>query len=201
MSISGCRVKGSCPSARRLRGFTLIELMVTLAVLAILAALAAPSFSNLINSNRLIGAANDVVAGLQLARLEAVRRGQSVVVCPSTDGSSCAGSDWSRMIVFSDRNGNRQVDAPADVVIRDIVLAGSGLVIKASPNVTAQNWIRFSPDGFAWVGNQRQGGLGVCSSKLPPERNTRDVHVAVSRVSVSERAGTSDCAAPANSAS
>lgn len=173
---------------RKTGGFTLIELLVTVSVLAILTALAAPSFANLINSNRLAGAANDVVVALQLARMEAIRRGESIVVCPSADGTTCSGNNWSRLVV-------RPTGTPG-AVIRDVVLGNSGLSIKPSGNVQSQNAIRFSPDGFAWVGSHRQGALSVCSTRLPTAANTRDIRVAVSRVSVSKRNGGGNCSRP-----
>ncbi|GGK10985.1 GspH/FimT family pseudopilin [Luteimonas terricola] len=198
MSVVGLARDAAVPRRRPVRGFTLIELLVTVALLAILVALAAPSFANLINSNRLAGAANDIVAALQVARMEAIRRGQSVVICPSTDGASCAGAEWSRMIVFSDRNGNQAVNAPQDVVLRDITLAAAGMQVVPSASVGGSGWIRFSPDGLAWVGANRSGAIGVCSNRLPDASNTRDVRIATSRVSVSTRNGTSACTAPSD---
>lgn len=199
MSLAGtARNTGAVRRRGRMPGFTLIELMVTLAVLAVLAALAAPSFSTLINSNRLAGAANDLVGALQVARMEAIRRGQSVVLCPSTDGSACSGGDWSRIIVFSDRNRNEAVDAAQDVVVRDITLAAAGMRVVPSRNVSGSGWIRFSPDGLAWVGANRSGAISVCSTRLPDDRNTRDVRVVTSRVSVTTRNGTSACTAPSD---
>lgn len=59
-------------------GFTLIELMVTIAVAAILLAVAVPSFRHLIISNRLTTAANDVVTALTVARSEAIKRNADV---------------------------------------------------------------------------------------------------------------------------
>lgn len=185
---------GRSPAA----GFTLIELLVTVSVLAILAAVAVPSFTTLINSNRLAGAANDIVAALQVARLEAIRRGQNVVVCPSADGASCSGTDWSRMIVFSDSNANQAVNSPADVVIRDLTLAASGLQVRPSASIAGSGWIRFSPAGLASIGAGRSGAISVCSTRVPESRNTRDVRIVTSRVSVSTRDGTAACTAPSD---
>lgn len=61
-------------------GFTLIELMVTLTVLAILLALAIPSFAQLLAANRVSTETSELIASLNLARSEAVRRGQAVTL-------------------------------------------------------------------------------------------------------------------------
>lgn len=80
---------------RRATGFTLIELMVTIAVAAILLAIALPSFQGALRSNRVATASNEVLASLSLARTEAIRGIGPAGVCPSTNGTSCAVStDW-----------------------------------------------------------------------------------------------------------
>lgn len=71
--------------APRGRGFTLVELLATLAVAAVLLAVAVPSFNHLIISNRLTAQANDVVNRLAQARSEAVKRGTHVEI--NADGS------------------------------------------------------------------------------------------------------------------
>jgi len=76
--------------ASRPSGFTLVELMVSLAVLAILLALAVPSFQNATLGARLSGYANDLLASTQLARSEAIKRNAPVTLCRSTDGTTCA---------------------------------------------------------------------------------------------------------------
>jgi type IV fimbrial biogenesis protein FimT len=75
---------------RGARGFTLVEMMVTLLVLAILLGLAVPSFRDAALSSRLTGYANDLVASVQVARSEAIKRNATVTLCASTDGSTCA---------------------------------------------------------------------------------------------------------------
>jgi type IV fimbrial biogenesis protein FimT len=75
---------------RAARGFTLVELMVTLLVLAVLLGLAVPSFRDAALSSRLTGYANDLVASVQIARSEAIKRNATVTLCASTNGSTCA---------------------------------------------------------------------------------------------------------------
>lgn len=79
------------------RGFTVIEALITVAILAILLALTAPSFAKFIKDNRRASAVNDLIVSVQIARSEATRRGQRVVVCPSNDAqTACADkTDWS----------------------------------------------------------------------------------------------------------
>lgn len=62
----------------RCGGFTLIEMIVTVAILSILLAIAAPSFQTLLANMRLRSTAESLMAGLQLARTEALRRNTSV---------------------------------------------------------------------------------------------------------------------------
>jgi type IV fimbrial biogenesis protein FimU len=64
------------------KGFTLVELMVTVAVLAILVTVGIPSFVSLLNNSRADTEVSDLVRGLNYARLEAINRGVSVQVRP-----------------------------------------------------------------------------------------------------------------------
>ena len=126
------------PAPRGAAGFTLVELMITVAVMAILAAIATPAMQGLLNGNRLNGAAGELTAAMQLARSEAVRRNVRVRVCGSSDGSTCAGgTSWSQVIV---RQPNGTVDDPA--VVRSFQPSGSLQV--SGPG----NPIEFRPSGL-----------------------------------------------------
>lgn len=80
----------------RNKGFTLYELMVTLAVAAVIVSFGVPGFSSMVQNNRAVTHSNDLITALNLARSEATRRGVAIQVCSSTDGATCSGStDWS----------------------------------------------------------------------------------------------------------
>jgi len=89
-------------------GFTLLELMVSIGVLAILLAIGVPTFQNVIRNNRIAGSTNELVTALTYARSEAMKRGDPVTVCASSDEAVCTGdTDWSTgWIVFVDTDGN-----------------------------------------------------------------------------------------------
>jgi len=95
------------------RGFTMVELIVAIAVVAILTTLAAPSFIKLIQSNSMSSVVNTFLADMRYARSEAIRRGGNVVLCRSSNAETTAtcgtGSTvgWeSGWIIFHDLNGS-----------------------------------------------------------------------------------------------
>ena len=79
----------------RSRGFTLLELMITIIIAAILVAIAVPGFQGFIKRNAVTSTANSLLADLQYARGEAVSRRAVTIVCPGTTATGCAtGKDW-----------------------------------------------------------------------------------------------------------
>lgn len=81
------------------RGFTLIELMVTVTVLGVLLSLGVPSFARLIASNRITTQTNEFIGGLNLARSEAVRRGLAVAIRSNAGSGVDFAAGWT---VFTD---------------------------------------------------------------------------------------------------
>lgn len=132
----------------RVSGFTLIELVVTLAIVAVLVVITIPSFRLLIDRQRVVSEVNSFVADLRYARSEALKRGLSVSICPSTTGTTCLGqNNWSGgWIVFADANGSGTIDGTGDPVLRIRPGWTSGDTFSASPSLTA---ITFTREGMA----------------------------------------------------
>ena len=158
--------------SRGAAGFTLVELMVTLAVAAILMAIAIPNFTALINGNRLTSTANELVSSLQLARSEALRRNTQVRVCRSDDGKSCAGAgQWSRWITLV---------VSTNEVLRDASTKAPLQVTSGASQIT------YSADGLARSGGAlHTNDLVVCIPTTRPPDNQRVVNLfSGSRVAV-----------------
>ena len=93
-------------------GFTLTELMITLAVAIILLAVGIPAFNSMVANNSAAAQVNEIVTALQLARSEAAKRGLRVSLCSKgdpdpTDLSCGQGDEWvNGWLVFTDAGGN-----------------------------------------------------------------------------------------------
>ncbi|MGH8037146.1 MAG: GspH/FimT family pseudopilin [Stenotrophomonas sp.] len=103
-------------SSRRSKGFTLVELMITLVVMGVVAAIAFPSFQNLIRSSRAATAHNELIGMVNLARNDAIRNNQGGVVCGSSNGTTCNGQWGVGIMTFSDTNGDGAFSAGEPVL-------------------------------------------------------------------------------------
>ncbi|MEB0135122.1 GspH/FimT family pseudopilin [Actimicrobium sp. CCC2.4] len=88
-------MKRSLPRVRQPAAFTLIELMITIAIAAILLSIAIPSFSTMLGNNRLTARANALLTALNFTRSSALTQNISARLCPlGVAGSATCGTDW-----------------------------------------------------------------------------------------------------------
>jgi len=121
-------------------GLTLVELMVTLVVGIILLGAGAVSYQRMQANNAAVAQANSLVAGVALARSEAVKRNATVAICPKAAASTTCGAagDWiNGWLVFVDKGGTTGAyDAGTDTLLRQgDALPGSPLVTSTVTNI------------------------------------------------------------------
>ncbi len=149
---------------RRTSGFTLVELLITLAIVTILLTQAVPAFRSVITNNKLVTKTNQLVTVLYLARSEAVKRGSRVTFCKSADGVQCAnvGGYEQGWLVFTDPNNDGDFGAGERLIRSTNASANAGVTI--SGNAPVAQYVSYMPGG--WVrqtnGALQMGTLTVC---------------------------------------
>lgn len=150
----------------KIDGFTLVELMITIAVAAILLATATPSFTSLIQNHRLVAQHNDFVANLNLARSEAVKRGVRVTLCKSADATHCTNAGgWEQgWIMFVDRDNDAVLDDDEEILRVHAPLKGDS-TLRGTSDVA--NYIAYVPGGFTRLvgGPPQTGTLILCDAR------------------------------------
>lgn len=135
---------------RNVRGFTLTELMITLAIVAIVLTAAVPSFQNFVLDNRLTTQTNDLIADLTFARSEATKRSGTVRVCvkeSATEACDTAAPAWGlNRIVWVDANNDNLI-AAGEVLRRRDQLDGNNVLLASNiPPI-----LTFGREGFTNV--------------------------------------------------
>jgi type IV fimbrial biogenesis protein FimT len=149
----------------------MIETLVVMAIAAILLSVAVPSFQYVTNVNRIAGEVNGLLGDLQFARVEAIKEGQTVTACTSSNGTSCDGSSaWNGgWIVFADANGNATVDA-GESVLRVQSPFTSTDTFTATNGVSA---VTYNRDGFATGASIAAGTLITLHAATPNIDSTK----------------------------
>ena len=191
-------------------GFTLVELMITLAIVGILLLVGVPSLKTFMQSNQLIASTNELLSALHVARSEAIKLNTRVSICDSSNGTSCGlTGDWSNgWIVFVDAGGNLTntglpcTAANTDCLLRvhdgipDNQLSVSGLDANSAAITSFTFTARGMPKDVAGI--SESGTFSICS--FDDSNNvigSRAVVLSLSgRVRVSDNAAVISC--PAN---
>jgi len=174
-------------------GFTLLELMIAIAVGAILLVLALPDFTTALQKNRIGSAADQLYVSLAEARGEAVKRRSAVHICPSADNDSCRNDgDWSDgWLIFVDTNDNNLRES-GEPIIKAVPGTSLASGVSLGNEVAVANFVAFEATG-ATIGTGTSGAFWIChsNSSVP----SRQINVSLSgRIEDTTRTQT-DCGA------
>ena len=132
------------------RGLTLVELMTTAGVAALTLTLGVPSFQKALTSVQRDHVTSELSATMLLARSEALRRGATVTVCPSSDGVTCitnGSSDWGLgWMLFTDLDGDLVLDGGTDDRIQRVQFARAGFTLTSQSAIA--RGVRFDATGL-----------------------------------------------------
>ncbi len=119
------------------RGFSVLELMVTVAVLLIGLTIVVPGLGQLVQSNKLVSTSNELQLAMTYARMEAIRQNRAVVFCHSIDGSTCSvvpEGGWQGWLI---RAAGTSFGTETGAVLRTGLLSGGALQVRSGTQLSA----------------------------------------------------------------
>ena len=125
-------------------GFTIIELMITMALLAVVAAIAVPSFRTMIQNNRAATQANNFITAINLARSESVKRGRDVYI-QSASGTAAWAAGWR---VWADQDADGAEDAGELLRVFEALEGGSTLT-----STSGHSQVRYRANVYMFLAN------------------------------------------------
>lgn len=184
---------------RTAHGFTLVELLITVAVIGITLKIAIPSFRGMVVDARLSGQANDLLGSLKYTRSEAVKRNARVTMCKRATDITCAvtttaTADWKGgWLIFTDGGVQGVVDGTDTVLRVQNPLTNSTLI--GDGNVT--NFVSYVGTGqsSAAGGGAQVGTFSLCGDLATAKRRKIDLTVGTGWVGVRTVDPSAVCAA------
>lgn len=155
---------------RDFRGFTLVELVITLAIATILVTMAIPSFQATIRNNQIVAQTNELITALNLARSEAITQGVRVAICKRSGNACSTTVNWENgWIVFTDRDNDGSIDDDGNTTLCE---TGEDCVLRVYDGLpqnytlrtggTFDDWIAYLPSGLS----RGSGGLANDTFRL-----------------------------------
>lgn len=150
-------------NVRRQNGFTLIELMIAVALTGLLLSMAVPAMNMFVSNARQTGTINDFVSSMHIARSTAITTNTRVTICPSSDGADCEDVSWNEgWIVFADGDSDQEVDGD-----ETIVSTGDGAEGLSIASEEFGEFLMYRPNGRAMTAavTGNSGQFTVCDQR------------------------------------
>lgn len=129
-----------------LRGFSLINLLLTIAIMAIVLAIGVPSLNAMVKTSKMASQYNQVLAFVSMARQYAITYRSFVTVCPSSNAKAC-NRDWSSgMMSFVDHDRDRKLDSE-DFFIKYLPITDDDILVTWR-SFRSNNFFRFAQSGW-----------------------------------------------------
>lgn len=176
-------------------GVTLVELLVVVAIMGVAATVALPDMQEFIQDASVSTRANELLAGLNYTRSEAVKRNTRVTMCTSGDGATCAagGGNWKLgWIIFVDGKVPATLDGTDEILRVQAAASGSGSVIGAGG---VANYVSYVSNGQASLadGGPQAGTFSVCAAAPNVKRRKIELSQGSGWVGVKVVAGSAAC--------
>ena len=147
------------------RGFTLVELMYTVAVGALVLGIGIPAFTETMRAGRMTASVNTEITAMHVARSEAVKRRARVTLCRSTtDADPACDADGTGYIVFANAADDQTFDKAADTLIKAGTWLADGITVQYDGLPT---YVSYTASGFtrAVGGGTLAGNIVVCDDR------------------------------------
>lgn len=179
-------------------GFTLIELIVAIAIAAILMMVAAPSFVSFQRNSELTSITNSLLAASNAARAEAMKTGLNAFVVPTGNGDNWA-SGW---VVFVDRDRDNSYSATNDSTVMIQGAVPSYITITGTGNaaITSASYIMFDSSGYAKSYGTTPGVPNLTLSIVRNDVGSAQANAETRRVIVARTGRTRSCRPSTDSA-
>lgn len=141
-------------------GFTLLDLLIALAILSLLTNLAIPNLISSLEKSKAKSLTASVRSAIALARTKAITTEQTVSVCGLHNNNECTNTQFTQIAVFVDKNKNGQIDDGENVLLLNDLQYSGQLRLGAS---FGRDYIRFKKDGSA----QQAGSFTYCNPQYP----------------------------------
>ena len=146
---------------KNVRGFTLIEVMIVLAILGVIAVFAMPSITAVIQNNRITSETNRLVSNINMARSEATKRSTQITIARTSAANNTWEGGWS-IYTDADAAGN-SIFAAGDTLLRVADAASTGITIRS--DATANAWLSLRPNGTLNEGGTNSVIYAICDSR------------------------------------